>query len=109
MRDRRRQTSVDIDLDDNEATVEIVERRRRRVPDLFDEDGELRLWEDNFGWSGYKLEDGRFFRVNYHKRNDEWLEHSNVSPDDVVESIRDHIKDPKAGAAGRFVRRCSPP
>ncbi|WP_231184738.1 hypothetical protein [Haladaptatus sp. DYF46] len=103
----KRRTRVDVDLDENEATVEVV--KRRQVTDLFDENGELRLWQDAAGWSGYLVEDGDFFEVNWHRQSEGWIKFDVVDAETVVESVRDHIKDPAAGEAGVFVRRCSPP
>lgn len=107
-RGRERNTSVDIDLDEEEIAVEVVETERRRFTDLYN-DGEIRLWEDKVGWNGYILEDGQHYRVNTRHDSDEYETKVAVDPADVVESIRDHVKDPVAGDAGRFVRRCSPP
>ena len=49
--------SVDIDLDgaDNCVRAVVVERREVAVDELF-RSGELRLWEDSEGWSGYLRE-----------------------------------------------------
>ena len=42
-----------VDLDENAATV----TRRREIGELFDDNGELRLWADDDGWQGYRGEE----------------------------------------------------
>lgn len=78
-----RRTRVDVDLDENEAIVEVV--KRRRVTDLFDENGELRLWQDAAGWSGYLVEDGNFFEVNWHRHSEGWIKFDLVDAETIVE------------------------
>lgn len=51
-------SSLEVDLEDNTATAEL------RIDEVFDENGELRLFEDDDGWSGYVLEDGAYYHVN---------------------------------------------
>lgn len=105
--DRERETRVDVDLGADEVTVQIVEEFR--YAGLFDDDDELRLWEDSAGWSGFELDDGQVFQVNYNRLEDVYADRRPVSPDDFAESIKDHVKEPCAGSVGRFVRRASPP
>jgi len=82
------------------------------VDDLFDS-GELRLWEDPVGWNGYVREivDGepRYYSVNTRFDEDEWISKIRCGERAVRDAVEKHIEDPKAGRAGRFVRRCSPP
>lgn len=98
-----------VDFDQNRATVSVTQRRTVEVADLFDEAGELRLWQDSQGWSGLLREEGEFFRVNYHARSGEFIEKNPLSEDDVRVAIARHVRDPEAGGVGNFVRRCSPP
>ena len=84
------------------------------LPELFDANGELRLWEDEVGWPGYTREESddggvAYYRVNTRHDQDRWIDHMRVGEDAVREAVRDHVADPEAGEAGRFVRRCSPP
>lgn len=103
------QRDVDVDLEDNSATVRVV----TTVAEVFDEDGELRLWEDSEGWSGYVREerdDGSvaYYRVNTVHSEDSWLEKVRVGQQAVHDAIQRHIQDPDAGGAGNLVRRCTP-
>lgn len=107
---------VDVYLDDegNAAAATVVECRELRLDELF-QDGELRLWEDESGWSGF-LREERGEDVVYYDVNrledapePEWLRKTRCGEDAVRNGIRAHIADPKAGGAGNFVRRCSPP
>ena len=104
-----RDVDVSLDEDENAGVATITERREIRIDDLF-ANGELRLWEDDHGWSGFLLEDGVYYDVNYgtHARVP-WLRKVRVGEKAVREGIRQHIADPDAGGAGKFVRRCSPP
>lgn len=102
--DAPRETEVNVDLEDGEVEVTVAES----FTDLFRE-GELRLWEDSTGWSGYLREDGQFYRVNQRKDTREPIQKVPADPADVVESIEDHVRDPAAGEHGRFVWGCSPP
>jgi PAB1-binding protein PBP1 len=83
------------------------------VDDLFTDTGELRLWEDPVGWNGYVREVGhgepRYYSVNTRFDEDEWISKIRCGERAVRDAVEKHIEDPKAGRAGRFVRRCSPP
>jgi integrase len=46
---------VDLDEETNSLRAVVTERREVEVDDLF-QDGELRLWEDDDGWSGFTRE-----------------------------------------------------
>ena len=103
---------VDLD-DDGSARAVVTERRELEIDDLF-VDGELRLWEDEDGWSGYTrevIDDDVvvFHRVNTRFDEDRWIDHVVVGEEAVREAVRQHIRDPLAGEAGRFRRGCSPP
>ncbi|PHQ39462.1 hypothetical protein DJ69_06150 [Halorubrum persicum] len=39
-----RRSDLEVDLDDNRAVATVVEKRTIEVGDLFNDDGELRLW-----------------------------------------------------------------
>jgi hypothetical protein len=105
---------VQVDLDeDGSARAVITERRELEIDDLFDENGELRLWEDGAGWSGYTREviDEAvvYHRVNTRYDEERWIDHTIVGEQAVREAVRQHIRDPLAGGAGTFRRGCSPP
>jgi hypothetical protein len=105
---------VDLDADDNSLRATVTERREIEIDDLFDEDGELRLWEDEVGWSGYVREEIEDDVVIYHHVNtrfdeDRWIDRVVVGEQAVREAVRQHIRDPLAGGAGTFRRGCSPP
>ncbi|ELZ41887.1 hypothetical protein [Halorubrum tebenquichense] len=108
-----RRTDLEVDLDDNRAVATVVEKRTIEIGDLFNDAGELRLWEDSAGWSGYLREvvDGepRYFSVNTRFDEDSWIDKLRCGEQAVRDGVQKHIEDPKAGNAGTFVRRCSPP
>lgn len=101
--------AVAVDFDQNQASVSVTQRRTVEVANLFDEAGELRLWQDSQGWSGLLRVEGVFFRVNYHAGSGEFIERTALSEDEVRVAIARHVRDPDAGGVGNFVRRCSPP
>jgi len=102
---------VDVDLSEDGATAVVTERRK--LTDLFNEDGELRLWQDSEGWSGFirEFEDGEpvYFSVNTRFDEDEWIRKLRCGQKAVREKVQSHIEDKQAGGAGNFKRRCSPP
>jgi hypothetical protein len=96
-------------LDENAATV----TETREVSELFNDDGELRLWEDDAGWNGYLREEAdegiAYYVVNTRHDTDDWMRKVRVGRQAVLDAVQKHIEDPKAGGQGHFVRRCSPP
>ncbi|MUW15406.1 hypothetical protein GJ633_12695 [Halorubrum sp. CBA1125] len=103
--DRSRSTEVDVDLEEEE--IEVVVKETTTFSDFFNEDNELRLWQDNGGWSGVLREDGAFWRVNV-MDDGEIIAKDPMSAEDVVESIRDHVEDPGAGSVGSFITPSRP-
>jgi hypothetical protein len=101
--------SVDVDLEANHAEVRVTTTEIVEVPELFNDDGELRLWEDDAGWNGFIVEDGAYYEVNARHKDDEPFAKKRVPLDEVHTAVEGHIRDPLAGERGRFVRRCSPP
>jgi hypothetical protein len=103
---------VDLDEESNSLRAVVTERREVEVDDLF-QDGELRLWEDDDGWSGFTREvvdgDVRYRSVNTIHGADTWIDQVVVGKRAVQDAVRQHIRDPLAGEAGTFRRRCSPP
>jgi hypothetical protein len=97
---------VDVDLEENVATATVTEEIA--IEDLF-VDGQLRLWADDDGWSGFLVEDGAYYHVNTRHGQDDWIARLRVGEQAVQDGVKKHIEDPKAGEAGRFVRGCSPP
>ena len=101
--------ALDVDLEANRAAVTVTVE----VTEVFDENGELRLWEDSSGWNGYVREETNdgpiYYRVNTRHQDDCWLSKVRVGEQAVADAVRRHIRDREAGAAGKFVRRCSPP
>jgi hypothetical protein len=102
----QRELDVDVDLEENVATATVTEEIS--IGDLF-VDGQLRLWEDGAGWSGFLLEDGTYYFVNTRHDEERWIDRMRVGEQAVRDAIEEHIEDPKAGSAGEFVRGCSPP
>jgi hypothetical protein len=104
--------SVDLDVDDNSVRAVVTERRELEIDDLF-RDGELRLWEDQTGWTGYvreEIDDATvYYRVNYLGDENRWVDRVICGEQAVREAVRQHIRDPLAGESGTFRRGCSPP
>ena len=71
------QTDLEIDLEDNRAVATVIEKRTLEIDDLFNDDGELRLWQDTAGWNGYIREtvdsESRYYSVNTRFDEDEWI------------------------------------
>lgn len=124
---RNRNEALDIAVDVEGGTLEIERERIEnvRVDDLFQPveseraDARLQLWSDSGGWNGYERRDGEFYHVNVLTETtidgDEvtvestYIHEEQVPPEDVAESVRDHVLDRYAGSVGTFVRGCSPP
>ena len=106
MSSMERQINVDLDADGNILSTVVEERRELEV-------GELRLWQDRAGWSGYVREvtdtEVRFYEVNTRFDDDSWISKVRCGEQAVHDAIRKHIEDRHAGGSGNFVRRCSPP
>lgn len=73
--------SIDVDGADNCVRAVVVERREVEVDELF-RDGELRLWDDSEGWSGYLREKLLGFGV--------WK--ISVRRDEPERSVRDDVE-----------------
>ncbi|GAA0507884.1 hypothetical protein SAMN04488066_101370 [Halorubrum aquaticum] len=108
-----RQIDVDLDTDENAASAVVEERRELNISELFNANGELRLWQDSAGWSGYIREivddETRYYAVNTRFDEDEWISKIRCGEQAVHDAIRQHIEDRHAGGVGNFVKRCSPP
>jgi len=108
-----RPLDVRVDLDeDGSARAVVTERRELEIDNLF-RGGELRLWEDETGWTGYVREEiddaAVYYRTNTRHDEDRWIDRTIVGKQAVREAVRQHIRDPLAGEAGTFQRGCSPP
>ena len=104
---------VQVDLDEDGSTRAVVtERRELEIDDLL-VDGRLILWEDGDEWSGYTREEIDdavvYHRVNTFHDEEGWIDRVICGEQAVREAVRQHIRDPLAGEAGRFRRGCSPP
>jgi hypothetical protein len=103
---------VDLEDDGNRLRAVVTERRELEVDELF-QDGELRLWQDDDGWSGFTRDvvdsEVVYHKVNTNHREDSWIRRMRVGERAVRDAVRQHIRDPLAGEAGTFRRRCSPP
>ncbi|OYR86253.1 hypothetical protein DJ71_06600 [Halorubrum sp. E3] len=110
---REREVDVNLDADGNAVRAVVEERRELEVTELFNDAGELRLWQGNSGWNGYVREvvDGetRFYAVNTRFDEDDWISKIRCGERAVHEAIREHIEDRHAGGVGNFMKRCSPP
>jgi hypothetical protein len=124
---RNSDEAVDIQIDVEGGTLEIERERIEnvRVDQLFQPvesdqcDARLQLWSDGAGWNGYERRDGEFYHVNVLTETtvsddqvvveSTYIHEEQVPPEDVAESVRDHVLDRQAGAVGTFVRGCSPP
>ncbi|MUW13853.1 hypothetical protein GJ633_03615 [Halorubrum sp. CBA1125] len=105
----KRQIDVDLDADGN-AVEAVRERRELKISELFNADGELRLWQDTAGWSGYKREevdgDVRYYSVNTRFDENEWISKIRCGEKAVHDAICQHTEDRHAGGVGNFVKRC---
>lgn len=95
---------LDVDLEGNTATASLT----LDVGELFDENGELRLWEDDDWWSGFALDDGVYYAVDISRPDGDWLRKIRVGERAVRLAVQEHIEDPDAGGAGQFVRGARP-
>jgi hypothetical protein len=97
-----------VDLDENAATV----TRRREIGELFDDNGELRLWVNDDGWQGYRREEKTdgvvYYFVDTARQLDDWTREVRVGEDAVRAAVVAHIADRDAGGVGRFERGCRP-
>lgn len=99
---------VELDAEANAATITVTEQRHLEIEGLFDENGELRLWEDSRGWEGYTREviedEIAFYYVDTHHEPGDWLRKVRVGEGAVRDAVRAHIADPEAGEIGQFER-----
>jgi len=96
---------VDVDLEENSGIATIVERRE--LDKLF-EDGQLRLWEDSAGWSGFVREeteggDVAYFHVNTRHDEDTWIGKVRVGERAVASAAQEQTD--AVLRAGRLPRR----
>lgn len=97
---------VDVDRDGDAIVATIVERRELRLPELFDENDEIRLWQYEDGWTGFERADDGYYLVD--TRRDDWLRRFRVGERSLIDVLRSHVKNPAAGGRGYFERSCSP-
>lgn len=95
---------LEIDLEENHLTASLT----IDVGELFDENGELRLWEDDDGWSGYVREDAAYYYVNTWVPEDDFLSKVIVGERAVRCAVQERLKDPDIGGVGQFVRGADP-
>ena len=98
---------VDVEVDEDGNVAHATVRDELDIEELFDEHGELRLWQGDDWWEGFVRKNGQFYYKN--TKLDSWISFIRVGERSVRESIKGHIENPAAGGAGRFVRGCSPP
>lgn len=124
-RDSDEEVKIAVDLESDAVEIERERIETVRVDQLFrpaeegDCDARLQLWSDNAGWNGYERRGDQYYHVNVLTETvadgttvaveSEYIHEEAVPPEDVAESIRDHILDRHAGGVGAFVRGCSPP
>jgi len=124
-RDSDEEVEIAVDVEGDSVEIERERIETVRVDQLFrpvensDCDARLQLWSDSAGWNGYERRGDQYYHVNVLTETkvedasvtveSEYIHEETVPIDDVAESVRDHILDPHAGAAGTFVRGCSPP
>lgn len=89
---------VDIDPQSNSARIEI------EIENLFDQNGELKLWESDEGWTGFAIEDGDYYAVDTRRPIDDWTREFRCSERAIRLSIKRHIENPDAGGSGVFER-----
>lgn len=91
---------VDVDLEDNGVHASLS----LDVEELFDEHGELRLWQDEAGWFGYVLEDDAYYAVDTRRDESDWTRKMRVGERAVQLAVERHLRDPAAGGFGTFAR-----
>lgn len=92
---------LDVDLEDNVVVVSLT-----TVDELFDEDGELRLFDDGDEWSGYVREDGSYFYVD--TTRSDYYRKVRVGERAVQLAVQERIEDPDVGGVGTFLRGAEP-
>lgn len=95
---------LEVDVEENRASLSLT----LDVELLFDENGELRLWEDEDGWSGYVLAAGEIYHVNTWRDEDDPYRWVRVGKRAVELAIEDHVSEQSAGGVGLFVAGVAP-
>ena len=124
-RDSDEAIEIAVDIDGDAVEIERERIETVRVDQLFRPveegncDARLQLWSDSAGWNGYERRGDQYYHVNVLTKTivegtevtveSEYIHEESVPPEDVSESVRDHILDRHAGGVGTFVRGCSPP
>ena len=124
-RDSDEDIKIAVDVEGGSVEIERERIETVRIDQLFrpvensDCDARLQLWSDSAGWNGYERRGDQYYHVNVLTETkvegtlvtveSEYIHEEAVPPEDVVESVRDHILDRYAGGVGTFVRGCSPP
>lgn len=95
---------LELDLEGNTTTASLT----LDVEELFDERGELRLWEDEEAWSGFVEEDGTYYHVDSWRDEDDKFRKIIVGERAIRLAVREHLEDEDAGGVGEFVREVEP-
>lgn len=93
---------LDVDLEDNRVHASLS----LDLDELFNTDGELRLWEDDEDWSGFLREDGAFWYVD--TTRPDFVRKVRVGERAVLLAIQARLESPDVGDPAQFVRRAEP-
>lgn len=62
------------------------------LTDLFDSNNELRIREDESGWSGFEHRDGRYYFVDTRRPESDWTRRFIVGPGAVRNAVERYVR-----------------
>lgn len=86
-------SALELDVESNSAVCEL------RIDQVFDENGELRLAEDDDGWSGYLVDGDAYYHVNTWREDDDPARKLRVGPFAVELALWERIEGELEGSS----------